>query len=158
MLAIWLAGGCSGSNPANGAPDAGAALDTGVVGCGGTPDTYVANLKKAGELGKYTFTLVQATPAPPSLQVNEWTLTVTDATGASPDVSQLTVYPYMPLMGHPSTQTPQITVKGDGTFDAKDVDLFMPGLWTVTVSVNAPAGDAGPPAVLDKAVYMFCVG
>jgi len=158
-------GGCS-SNAATSA-DAGAEEDTGVVGCLGQGDTYSANLQKTGALGKYTFTLVQATPAPPDLNGNVWTFKAVDATSATPDVSQLIVYPFMPLMGHGSDQTPTLVKNADGSFTASDIDFFMPGLWTVTLTVTEPVADAGAgdgapelvptPQTIDKGVYSFCV-
>ena len=161
LALLGLAGGCSSSPAAAnvggaGAPEAG--VDGGgTVGCSGQGDTYTANLVKPGSLGVYTFTLTQASPAPPALNGNAWTLKIADKSGASPSLAQVVVYPFMPLMGHGSDQTPTITANADGTFSATDVDLFMPGLWTVTTSVVA-AGDAGPtPATLDKAVYTFCI-
>jgi hypothetical protein len=156
-----LAGGCSSSPAASsaggaGAPEAGAD-GGGTVGCSGQGDTYTANLVKPGSLGVYTFTLAQASPAPPALNGNTWTLKIADKSGAAPSLAQVVVYPFMPLMGHGSDQTPTITANADGTFSATDVNLFMPGLWTVTTSVTA-TGDAGPtPATLDKAVYTFCI-
>jgi hypothetical protein len=163
-----LTGGCSGSAANNGG-DAGAVSSAdeandaaGTVACTGG-ETYSANMTAPGSLGVYTFTLVQSSPAPPAQYANVWTFKVTGASGA-PDVSQLTMTPFMPLMGHGSDQIPTITANADGTFTAVDVYLFMAGLWTVTISVNAlPDGGADAsahaptPTVLDKAVYSFCV-
>ena len=130
----------------------------GTVGCSGQGDTYSANLTKKGSAGAYTFTLVQSSPAPPAQYTNVWTLKVTDASGASPGASQLALEPFMPLMGHGSDQVPTVTANPDGTFEVKDVYLFMQGLWTVTVKVNAPSdGGLAAPTTLDKAVYTFCI-
>jgi YtkA-like len=163
-----LAGGCSSSTANNGG-DAGVPAEgdgndaAGAVGCTGG-QTYSANMTAPGSLGVYTFTLVQSSPAPPAQYTNTWTLKVTNASGASPSLAQLTVYPFMPLMGHGSDQVPTVTASADGTFNVADVYLFMPGLWTVTISVvDVPdAGDdasapALPPPTIDKAVYSFCI-
>ncbi len=168
MAAPILAVACS-SNAAT-PVDAGSDGQAGnPVSCGTATDTYVANLVKPGERGKYTFTLVQGTPAPPALDGNAWTVKIVDASGASPTLAQLTVNPYMPQMGHGSDQTPVITSNADGTFTLANIYLFMPGLWTITLTVDAlPApndggadADAGttthPPVTLDDAVYTFCV-
>src|ERR1700722_2157523 len=93
-------------NSATGPQDAGAGDGAGSVGCSGQGDTYTANLTKPGSNGVYTFTLVQATPAPPAEDGNVWTLEISDKNGASPPLSQVVVYPFMPLMGHGSDQTP----------------------------------------------------
>jgi hypothetical protein len=170
--AVLLGVGCSNGAASSTAGDAGPGQqgvgdEAGSVGCGGQGDTYTANLVKPGALGVYTFTLVQATPAPPALDGNVWTLKVTDKTGASPDASQLVVYPFMPLMGHSSDQTPTIDANADGTFTVSDIYLFMPGYWTVTISVTeVPDAGAEPdaathvpktPTTVDNAIYSFCV-
>jgi hypothetical protein len=153
-----------GASPAA-AEDAGPGQGgAGAVSCGVTTDTYVANLTKPGKLGKYTFTLVQGVPAPPDLDGNVWTMKIVDASGAPPILAQVMAYPYMPQMGHSSDQTPQVAANADGTFAISDIYLFMPGLWTITLSVLAtddagtvPTTTSTPPIVLDEAVYTFCV-
>jgi hypothetical protein len=132
----------------------------GVVTCSGQADTYVANLTEQGKLGKYTFTLVSATPAPPDIDANTWTVTIKDATGASPALDQVQVLPFMPQMGHGSDQTPQLTANADGSFGVSDLYLFMNGLWTITFTVTEPpAEDAGSkvPPTLDQGVFTFCI-
>jgi hypothetical protein len=153
--------GCSSSG--SGSPGSTGNVGTGqtgadsgpTVGCSGQGDTYRANLTKTGTKG-YTFTLMQASPAPPAQYTNVWTLKITDASGGPPDAAAIALEPFMPLMGHGSDQVPTITLNPDGTFTAKDVYLFMQGLWTVTVKVTQPA-DGGPPTVLDSAVFEFCI-
>jgi hypothetical protein len=150
------------------APDAADASTAGLVSCGVPADTYVANFVKPGTRGKYTFTLVQGTPAPPDLDSNVWTVKIVDANGASPSVAQVSVSPFMPQMGHGSDQTPQIAAgAAGGTFAISNIYLFMPGLWTITLTVTAlPTVDDGgteagttthAPVTLDDAVYTFCI-
>jgi len=147
-----------GTGQTSGPETTDAAADAGVVGCTGQGNTYSANMEKPGKNGKYTFTLVQAMPAPPALLGNIWTLKVVDGSGKSPAMGQVTAFPYMPRMGHGSSQVPQLAANGDGTFSVSDVYLFMDGLWTVTFTVVAPEVDGGAkPAVLDTAVYTFCI-
>ena len=112
----------------------------------GEGDTYTANLVKPGKSGKYTFTLVSAMPGPPSLDTNVWQVKVVDGSGKAPSADQLSAYPYMPKMGHGSSQVPQIAASGtDGEFTVSDVYLFMDGLWTSTISVASPPVDGGTP-------------
>jgi len=167
VLAVAGAGACSSSNAGTGSTAAGAGVaEGGTVGCSGQGDTYSANLTKPGVNGVYTFTLVQAVPAPPDLNGNVWTLKIADKNGTPPSASQVVAYPFMPLMGHSSDQTPTVTSNADGTFTATDIDLFMPGYWTITLKVNQPAAatsdDAGAslptaPLIIDQAVYSFCI-
>jgi hypothetical protein len=167
ILAACTSGGAASSASDAGSVAQGAGDEAGTVGCGGQGDTYTANLAKPGASGVYTFTLVQAAPAPPDLNANVWTFKATDKTGTSPDLAQVVVYPFMPLMGHGSDQTPTVTANADGTFTATDIQFFMPGLWTVTLSVTE-AVDAGAaddaaalpsktPVTIDQVVYTFCV-
>lgn len=145
---------CSSPSSPAAAPDAAG----GVIGCANQGDTYAANMQKPGQMGMYTFTLNQAAPAPPSLNVNVWTMKIADAAGKSPDVTQLTALPFMPLMGHGTNQTPFFTANSDGTFSVADIDLFMDGLWTVTLSITTPAaGGSTKGSVVDTAVYTFCI-
>lgn len=134
--------------------------DGGLVTCSGQADTYVANLTTQGKLGKYTFTLVSASPAPPDIDANTWKVEIKDATGASPSLEQISVLPFMPQMGHGSDQTPQVTANADGSFGVSDIYLFMNGLWTITFTVTEPpAEDAGSKVTptLDQGVFTFCI-
>jgi hypothetical protein len=159
---LLLVAGCSSSSgPANDS-----AMDSS-VGCGTEGQTYAANMLEPGTLGKYTFTLVDANPAPPSGGLNQWTVKITGATGTdpSPSATQLFACPFMPRMGHASDQTPQFAANADGTFTVSDIDLFMPGLWTVTFSVlSAPPAQGQqieclstpPTSALDTGTFSFC--
>jgi hypothetical protein len=150
----------SSSSPSSSAQQGAGGDEAGTVGCSGQGQTYTANMVLPGKDGVYTFTLVQAQPAPPDLNGNVWTFEIADKTGAAPDVSRVIAYPFMPLMGHPSDQTPTVTANADGSFTATDIDLFMPGLWTITLEVTQPDAGApvnGTPLITDEAVYSFCV-
>lgn len=162
LVALVEAGavGCSGSGSPGATGSTGAsqsgADSGGTVGCAGQGDTYTANLTKKGANG-YSFTLVQASPAPPAQYANVWTLKVVDASGAIPGASQIALEPYMPLMGHGSDQVPTISANPDGSFTVNDVYLFMQGLWQVTVKVSSASPSDGGAALLDSAVYKFCI-
>jgi len=139
---LLLGAACSSasSDPA----DAGGA-DSAVVGCQGQGETYAAGTAKTGTMGKYTFTLVQAAPAPPGINGNVWTLRVADASGAAPPASALSAVPYMPLMGHGTGQVPQFAANADGTFAVSNIYLFMNGLWTVTyVEARSHTAESAP--------------
>jgi hypothetical protein len=161
LLALAACSSKSGTSTSTSAQgENGAGEDGGLVSCSGQSDTYVANLTKQGKLGKYTFTLVSATPAPPDIDGNAWTVQIKDGAGASPSLDQVQVLPFMPQMGHGSDQTPQLTANADGSFGVSDIYLFMDGLWTVTFTVTEPpAADAGvkTPVTLDQGVFTFCI-
>ncbi len=153
VLAGALAMSACSSGPSGHPADGGAPPDTGVVGCKGSQlaQTYAAPMVERGSSGKYTFRLEAASPAPPALLSNTWTVKIADAAGNAPGASAITVTPRMPLMNHGSDQTPVVRSKGDGTFEVSNIYLFMPGLWAVTFDV------VGGEAVLDSAAFTFCI-
>jgi hypothetical protein len=148
VLALCGAAGCSHSSsagPADAAPADDAAQ---TVGCQDPrADTYTANLTKTGKV--YTFVLVSSDPAPPGIENNSWTVKVLDASGNAVAGTQLQVVPYMPDHRH-GTTVPTITAQPDGSFSVTQVNLFMPGLWQVTVTATAGA-------TTDSAVFAFCI-
>jgi hypothetical protein len=160
---LWLAvsaacaalAGCSSSTPTQTAtPDAstsGDGDDAGEATCDNAQglDTYVANLTKAGKSG-LSFVLKTSDPAPPARGTNNWTLAITDTTGAGVAGATIDVKPFMPLHGHGSSIVPTITDSGGGAYVLSNLYLFMPGLWTITI--NAKAG-----AISDAAVFTFCI-
>lgn len=154
-LVLFAAAACSsaGNSPA----DAGMG-DVAVVGCANQGDNYAAGMSKPGTMGMYTFTLMQASPAPPTINTNAWTMRIVDSSGNPPAASALTAVPFMPLMGHGTGQVPQFSANADGSFDVSDIYLFMNGLWTVTFTVTAaPTEDGGAPVKEDTAVFAFCI-
>jgi hypothetical protein len=77
-------------------------------GASGT-DTYTAGMKRAGVDQKLTVTLLDAVPAPPQRELNDWRLRVEDATGEAVTGCTVGVGLYMPVHGHSSTTEPVIT-------------------------------------------------
>jgi hypothetical protein len=112
-------------------------------------DTYVANLTKTGTKG-LSFVLVSGDPAPPARGTNTWTLHVNDASGKGVDGAQLDVKPFMPQHGHGSSVEPTVTATGSGAYTIGNLYLFMPGLWTITITATTPS-------VTDAAVFTFCI-
>jgi hypothetical protein len=116
-------------------------------------ETYTPGLVAKGESGVFSVSLLSISPAPTAKGDNSWQLRVVDADGAPVDGLTIAIKPFMPDHGHGSSITPQITPQGaDGRYDITRLNLFMPGLWQITLSMTAASGAA------DKAVYTFCVG
>jgi hypothetical protein len=115
-------------------------------------DEFALGLSKPGESSRYTFTLVTADPAPPARGDNTWVLRldtmaapVAPVTGATMSVS-----PFMPDHSHGSGKTVTITPMTEaGEYKLAPVNLWMPGLWEVTVQVSG--------AQSDRAVFRFCL-
>ncbi len=152
-LAIALAA-CS---PANDAPTAASMVPSAtadVIGCANDPraDAYRANLSKVGTGKSLTFVLVAASPAPPAINNNTWTLQVLDSNGSPiPNATFSPIKTWMPDHGHGSPEVPLATPNPDGTYSVQPLDLFMNGLWQVTFTAQVGT-------VSDSATFSFCVG
>lgn len=146
---------CS-SQPQKSADSSAAAGSSGnQVGCSASDgDAYAPGLKKSGTAGRFDFTLVSSTPAPPSLDDNRFVVQITDADGNAVD-GELGVALDMPEHGHPSPKQPDISFDAESqTFVLDPMRLFMVGLWRIsfdfqrTVDGNAQA---------DTATFEFCI-
>jgi hypothetical protein len=146
--------GCS-SKTANEAADASTSpVDVdGAVSCETDPrvDTYVANLSKTSQSGAFKVSLVSGDPAPPAKGSNSWTIKITDASGAPMPNLPISVVPFMPDHGHGTSIVPQITASADGTYTVNPLYLFMPGVWRITITLDADA------AVPVAASFFFCI-
>lgn len=125
-----------------------------VIGCANDPraESYSAGMSKVGDAKALTFILVAASPAPPAINDNTWTLKVLDASGSLvSNATFATIKTWMPDHGHGSPETPMAASNGDGTYGVQPLDLFMNGLWQITFSAQAGA-------VSDSVTFSFCVG
>jgi hypothetical protein len=117
-------------------------------------DVYTANLKKTGQRGVATFTLVESQPAPPARGTNVLKLKV-DMDG-TPVTGDLFAGLKMPDHGHPTSVQPVVTFDpSTSTYTIDPAFLFMPGVWRLQFDAYSAASDAGPP--LDTGVYYFCI-
>jgi len=93
--------------------------------------------------------LVEAQPSPPAKNSNRWSVRVLDRTGEPLSDVVLAAEPWMPDHAHGPSRRPAVT--SDGTLFVIDgIDLFMAGLWRVTLTVDSPAG-------ADKGEFFFCI-
>ena len=121
-------------------PTASCATDKRVV-------AYAPNLKVKGDT--LSIQLLTSDPAPPGVDLNTWTFKVLKQDGTAISGANVKIAPYMPDHGHGPSVVPSIAAAGD-TYTATNVDLFMPGVWQITFSIDA----AG---TLDQVVMDFCV-
>lgn len=83
-----------------------------------------------------TVRVVSAVPDPPlRSDVNIWRLAVVDGAGEPVEGCEVEVEPTMPAHGHGTTPTPTVTaVDGEaGVYEARPLNLFMPGEWHIAV-------------------------
>ncbi len=126
--------------------------DAGDVGCSTRTDVdvYAAGLERTSSNGSWKVKLVAAEPAPPARGSNQWTIRVSSSTGGSPEGPKVSAT--MPEHGHNAPLTPVVSFEaGSGNYEVRNLELFMPGVWVVTVS---PSADAG---VGDGTAFKFCI-
>ena len=114
--------------------------------------SFTPGMEQPGKTGVFKARLLEMAPAPASKGDNGWTLQIVDAKGAPVDGATVTVKPFMPDHGHGSSIVPLVTPLGhDGKYTVTRLNLFMPGIWQMTVNVSAASNAA------DSAVFSFCV-
>jgi hypothetical protein len=111
-------------------------------------DTFVVGLARTGGL---TFRLMSSTPAPPSRGNNTWDIEIIDGAGAPVTGAAVSVKPFMPDHQHGTGVRAKLTESGAGRYQATPVNLWMPGLWEITVQARPTTGQP------DEVVYRFCV-
>ncbi len=145
---VALASACGGGGT-GAEPDAGynCAADT-------RGEQFTAGMMKTGGKGM-TFAIESATPAPPARDDNAWVIAITDAQGTPLHGATVTVKPFMPDHNHGTGIVAQVTEEATaGTYDASPINLFMPGVWEITITAK-PAGGTNNDA--DSAKFTFCV-
>ena len=116
--------------------------------CGITADAYIEGMSRDGDT--FTFTLTEASPAPPDRGDNSLSVAVSNAVGEPVIGASLGFAAFMPEHGHGSTPASvPATETSDGTYVTDTLDLFMPGVWDLTVSVE---GDEA-----DEVTWRFCI-
>lgn len=109
---------------------------------------YTPGMSDTGPAG-VTVALSSSVPAPPAVGDNDWTLLVTDSSGAVTGAS-ITVAQLMPDHGHGGVKAVAVTEVGGGVYDASPVNFNMSGYWETTVEVKKSAVD-------DRVVIKLCI-
>jgi hypothetical protein len=153
ILLIGLIAACGGggsdtdSTDLNDAGDYNCAADT-------RGETYVVGLDHQGDGKALDFKLMNADPAPPARNDNDWDVEISSMTsgvvGDGVAGGQLIVTPYMPDHAHGSPIQVTITDNGQGMYHLHRVNLWMPGLWETTIQAATSAGS-------DSTVFRFCI-
>jgi hypothetical protein len=154
MLFMPLVVGACSSSSASDAADSGAPVD--LCATDSRAQTFTAGMAEPGASGTYSVKLASINPNPVFKGNNAWTIQVVDKSGAPVTGATITVKPFMPDHGHGSSITPQVAAGSNpGSYDVTLLNLFMPGIWTVTVVVTT---GTAPSTVTDQSVFTFCVG
>jgi YtkA-like len=112
-------------------------------------DAFAVDLRKTGE--RYAVTIVQATPAEPVRGDNIWMVRVTDTSGAPMEAMTVDAKPWMPDHGHGTPVEEQVTELGAGEYEVSVLNLFMAGLWRVTLDVTGADDET------DSVEFFVCV-
>ena len=144
LLCALALGACSSESDDDGSTGGASAAN-----CGGKGETFTAGMSKLGQNGKLTFVLVSSDPAPPQRYDNLWTIEVKEGDTLL-EGATITVSAKMPGHAHAPAQV-DITELGAGRYEANPVDLFMIGLWNITITATSAAGTE------DSATFAFCI-
>jgi hypothetical protein len=150
LLCLWFVGCSADDADSAGSPDATDNRATAICAEESRAEQFAPGMAKQTDSG-VEVALVEAEPAPPARLDNSWVISVEDASGEPREKAQLTLNPQMPDHGHGSPREPLVKELGDGEYRAEPISLFMPGYWTVGVSVAL--GDEPPESVQ----FGFCV-
>jgi hypothetical protein len=143
LAALLALVACSGGSSDDGT-EAGCASDA-------RAQMYVAGLEQASDAGMFKARWVEGTPAPPDRGNNTWKLEILDPNGSPmAGVSRVRVKAWMPDHGHGTNPLWNDATGAGGTYEVGPFNLFMPGLWQFTVSVETQSQT-------DSALVAFCV-
>ena len=119
--------------------------------CRGDFDRFETGLTKRAAPQPLGIELTAAEPAPPAVRSdNAWRLRVTDEAGVAVTEAELFATPYMPEHQHGSAEV-VVSELGDGLYRLSPIELVMPGVWEIPVSVTPPAGETS------EATFRFCI-
>lgn len=139
-LALGLV--ATGAPACDGGDTTGSGGSTSASGCADDPrvQAYSVGLEATSASGAIAVRFLDADPAPPAKGDNVWRIAIEDASGARVDDATLSFDATMPDHGHSSTVAPAVTFEGDGEYVLDPVNLFMPGVWEITLDVAPPGG------------------
>ena len=112
---------------------------------------YEAGMVVDGDDGLLSLRLDEASPTPPDLGDNDWTLTVLDADGLPAAGCVLTAIPWMVDHGHGSNEPASEATDAAGAAFIEAIDLIMPGYWAIAVEAECDDGTT------DRVQFDFCV-
>jgi hypothetical protein len=119
--------------------------------CAGDFDTYQAGMSREAEPGQLTVELVESQPAPPAVRKdNVWWLRLSDSEGLPVLGAELLVTPYMPEHQHGSAEV-VVEELGDGEYRLSPLELIMPGVWEIPVSITPSDGETS------EMTFRFCL-
>jgi hypothetical protein len=154
LLASLLVSGCGGAGAGDASPAELSPHDPDASSCADDPraSPYAAGMTEQSQAGNFTLKLQTSQPAPPAKGDNTWDIQLVDAAGAPLDGATIDVVPFMPDHGHGTSIDAVVTPadSGGGEYSISRVNLWMPGLWQVTLRTQAGGAT-------DDVVLAFCI-
>lgn len=87
--------------------------------------------------GVYDVELRTAPEQPPTRGLVDFELRISSILDNAPAPGLVvTLTPWMPAMGHGTDSPGEVTEQGDGTYEVRDVDLFMAGDWELRFALT----------------------
>jgi hypothetical protein len=118
--------------------------------CGASTDEYSAGMRRVSASGDVELELLAATPAPPDRGDNTWTFALYDVDGQPLEGATGSFGGWMSAHGHGSNpETVRFSDNGDGTYTTDVIDLYMSGVWDLTITLD---GDTA-----DEVTFAFCI-
>jgi hypothetical protein len=114
-------------------------------------DDFRIGMQKASSDAAITVALANATPAPPAMGANTWTIQVNDASGAPIEGADVEVSGWMPEHSHGLNTAVTVTELERGSYRLDPIRLIMPSLWQITISVTQSGGETA------SVMFAFCV-
>ena len=119
--------------------------------CTGDYDQFEPGMTKLAEPDSITIELKEATPSPPVVRSdNVWLLNLTDADGNALIGAEIIASPYMPAHQHGSAEV-VVEEQGKGDYRLTPIELMMPGVWEIPISVTPADGEAS------ETTFRFCI-
>jgi hypothetical protein len=128
-------------------------------------EVFSAGMSKTGPAG-YQVALADALPSPPRKNDNTWTVALTAPGGAAVTDESVAPLLCMPDHVHGTPIVATVTPIGEGTFTVAPLNLYMAGLWEITLLVrDGDSTEELPPACqpvssalrLDEVQFRFCI-
>jgi hypothetical protein len=150
LLALFavFASACSAESDETPTDDVSAGSD-----CEGHGEPVVLGMEKQTGGGLYAVSLDEATPLPPRVGENSWTVDV--ATSEGEPVSGAAVILDIEMVGHQHRLRKDAVMTTAGVYEFPPVPVTMTGYWEFTVSVVPEGSDEA--ADPENAVFGFCV-
>jgi hypothetical protein len=106
------------------------------------PDTYVVGLEKTGEESVFALRLADSMPSPRDTGRYTWLVTLVDADGQPVSGATIQAEPTMPAHGHGTNPkyTDATETDDSGTYELREMDLFMEGVWNIMIRISTEDG------------------